>query len=381
MVTFEITDEQRMIQETARDFAARELAPRAKERDQKRIFPTAELRKLAGLGLLGVNVPEEHGGAAAGAVAYALAITELARGCAATVVPVAVTNMVAEVICRFGTEAQKERHVRRITSGGYECAAFALSEPHCGSDAAALRTVAKPVPGGFLLTGTKQWISHGDRAGVIVVWARTSDAPGAKGVSALLVEAGAKGMEVGKHEEKMGIRGSSTVPLVFEDCFVPEDALLGKPGGGFAIAMTALDGGRIGIGSQSVGIGQAALEEGVRYAKERKAFGAPLAQLEAIQFMLADCAMELDAARLLVLRAAHLKEKGRPYSSEASMAKVYASEAVNRICFRVLQIHGGYGYTTDYTIERLTRDARVTTIYEGTSEIQRIVIGRALTRE
>jgi len=381
MVSFELTEEQQLVQQTARDFATRELAPRAAERDRQAIFPAAELRKLAELGLMGINVPAAYGGAEAGVVATSLAVTEIARGCASTAVTVSVSNMVAEIICAFGTEEQKRKHVPRMTSGEYTCSAFALSEPHCGSDAAALRTTAKRVSGGWLLNGSKQWISHGDHSGVIVVWARTNDRPGAKGVSAFLVDKGAAGLIVGKHEEKMGLRGSTTVPLTFEDCLLPEGALIGVEGGGFAVAMTALDGGRIGVASQALGIGQAALDEARRYATERKAFGAPLAALEAIQFMLADCSVELEAARLLTLRAALLKEQKRPFTREASMAKVYTTETANRVCYRALQIHGGYGYTKEYAIERLTRDARVTTIYEGTSEIQRLVIGRDLVKD
>jgi alkylation response protein AidB-like acyl-CoA dehydrogenase len=380
MVNLDLTEEQQLVQQTARDFATRELAPGASERDRQCTFPAAQLRQLAGLGLMGINVPAAYGGAEAGVVAYSLVITELARACASTAVIVSVNNMVAEIICRYGSEAQKQRHLPPMTSGEYEASAFALSEPHCGSDAAALRATAKRVDGGWLLNGTKQWISSGDHAGVTVVWARTNDRPGPKGISTLLVAAGAPGMTVGKHEDKMGMRGSTTVPLIFEDCLVPEDALLGVEGGGFAVAMSALDGGRIGVASQALGIGQAALEEARRYALERQAFGGPLAALGAIQAMIADCATELDAARLLVWRAAWLKEQGKPFTREASMAKLYSSETANRVCYRALQIHGGYGYTKDYAVERLTREARVTTIYEGTSEIQRLVIGRDVTK-
>ncbi len=381
MPTFELSEEQQLIQQMARDFANRELAPVAEKRDAEQIFPLPELAKLAELGLMGVNVPEEYGGAEAGVVAYSLAISELARACPSTTVAVAVTNMVAEVICQYGSEEQREKYVNAITSGEYCSAAFALSEPHSGSDASALKTTAKPTDSGWVLNGTKQWITSGDHAGVIVVWARTSDAPGHKGISTFLVEQGTAGMEVGKHENKMGIRGSTTVPLIFEDCEVPKDAILGHEGQGFPVAMTALDGGRVGIGSQAVGIGQAALDEARKYALERTAFGKPIGALQAIQWMIADSASELEAARLLTLRAAWLKENKRIFTREASMAKVYSSEMANRICYRALQIHGGYGYVKEYPIERLTRDARVTTIYEGTSEIQRLVIARTLLRD
>ena len=381
MATFDLSEEQQLIQQTARDFARRELEPMAHKRDEEQIFPTEELARLAELGLMGVNVPEEYGGAEAGVVAYSLAISELARGCTSTTVAVAVTNMVAEVICQYGSEEQKEKYVPRITGGEYSCAAFALSEPQCGSDASGLKTTARRTDSGWVLNGTKQWITSGDHAGVIVVWARTSDAPGHKGISTFLVEAGTPGMEVGPHENKMGIRGSTTVPLIFEDCELPADAIMGHEGQGFPVAMTALDGGRVGIGSQAVGIGQAALDEARKYALERTAFGKPIGALQAIQWMVADSATELECARLLTLRAAWLKEQQRVFTREASIAKVYGSEMCNRVCYRSLQIHGGYGYVKEYPIERLTRDARVTTIYEGTSEIQRLVIARELLRD
>ena len=381
MVSFELSEEQSLIQQTARDFAERELRPRAAERDRHCTFPEEELLRLARLGLMGINVSSEYGGSEAGVVAYSLAVTELARACPSTAVTVSVNNMVAEVVAGYGREELRRRVLPRMTGGEYCCSAFALSEAHCGSDAAALRTTAKPVSGGYLLNGSKQWISHGDRAGALVVWARTSPQPGPKGVSAFLVEGGAPGLSVGKHEDKMGMRGSSTVPLAFEDCLVPEGALLGKEGEGFKVAMTALDGGRIGVASQALGIGLCALDEARRYSLERQAFGGPLSDLQAIQFMLADCKVELEAARLLTLRAAWLKERKQPFTREASMAKLYSSEAANRVCYRALQVHGGYGYTKEYAVERCARDARVTTIYEGTSEIQRLVIGRDLVKD
>lgn len=384
MIAFEPTEEQRLIQKTARDYAEKTLSPRAAERDHASRFPVEELKELAEMGLLGVNIPSAHGGAEAGPVAYSLAMTELAKACASTTVIVAVTNMVGEVICQFGTEEQKRRWVSQLVSGQATCGAFALSETHCGSDASAMKTTAKRTSSGWVINGAKQWISSGDHAGITVVWARTNDQPGPKGISAFIVEGKAgtyPGMIAGKHEDKMGLRGSSTVPLMFEDCEVPADALLSQEGHGFRIAMTALDGGRIGVGSQALGIGLRALDEATRYARERSAFGKSIGSYQAIQWMIADSATELEAARLLVLRAAFLKEHKRSFTREASMAKVYATETVNRVCYRALQIHGGYGYTKDFPIERLTRDARVTSIYEGTSEIQRLVIGRSLVAE
>jgi alkylation response protein AidB-like acyl-CoA dehydrogenase len=372
----DLTETQALVAKTARDFVEREIKPVAAELDREERFPREILRGLAELGMMGVNISTALGGAEAGVVAYSLAMTEVARGCASTAVTMAVTNMVGEVISRFGTPAQAERHVTRLTSGEYAAGAFALSEPEAGSDPGSMRTVARRVDGGWVLSGQKQWITSGAHAGVMVVWARTGD-PGTKGISCFLVEGGAPGLKVGKPEDKMGIRASNTVPLSFEDVRVSDDALLGELGGGFKIAMMALDGGRIGIASQALGIATAALEAATEYAKERKQFGKAIAEFQAIQWMLADCRAELDTARLLTLRAAFLKESGQPHSREAAMAKLYASEAANRITYRCLQVHGGYGYVKDFPLERHARDARVTTIYEGTSEIQRTVIARA----
>lgn len=376
----DLTAEQTIIQDTARSFAKRELAPMAARRDHEDIFPLGELRALADIGLMGVNVPEAYGGMEAGVVAYSLAITELAKGCAATTVAVAVTNMVAEVICKFGTEAQKRRYVAGLTSGELVTGSFSLSEPQSGSDAAAMRTRAVRGDGGWVLNGTKQWITSGDVSGVNVVWAKTDPEAGARGITCFLVEKGATGFTCGRHEDKMGLRGSSTVSQTLEDCFVSDDRVLGDLGDGFKLAMIALDGGRIGVGSQALGIGLAALEEGRKYALERRAFGKPIAELQGLQWMLADSSTELDAAQLLILRAAWLKESGSPFTLEASMAKVYATEAAFRTCDRMLQIHGGYGYVKEYAVERHLRDCRVTRIYEGTSEIQRLVIARELRR-
>jgi len=373
----ELSDTQQLIVTTARSFADRVIRPVAAELDREERFPTEILQGLADLGLLGVNVPAALGGAEAGVVAYSLAMTEIARACASTAVTMAVTNMVAEVIARFGSEAQRLHHVPRLTSGEHVAGAFALSEPEAGSDPGSMRTTAERVSGGWLLRGQKQWITSGSRAGVMVVWARTGGA-GTRGISTFLVERGTPGLKPGKHEDKLGLRASETVPLTFDDCLIPEDALLGELNQGFRVAMMALDGGRIGIASQAIGIAQAALDEAAAYARERKQFGRPIGDFQAIQWMLADSRTELDAARLLTLRAASLKETARPFTREASMAKLYASEAANRICNRAVQIHGGYGYVRDFAAERHLRDVRATTIYEGTSEIQRIVIARAV---
>jgi alkylation response protein AidB-like acyl-CoA dehydrogenase len=384
---FEPSEEQRLIEQAARQFAAEVLRPKAAERDQKSLFPEAELRKLGELGLLGVNVPEQYGGSQAGVVAYSLALSQVAEADASVSVAMAVTNMVAEVICAFGTEEQKQKYVPRLCSGEAIAGAFALSEPQAGSDASSLKTVAEKVDGGYRLTGSKQWITSGDRAGVMVVWARTDGgSPVDKrnqsaGLSAFIVEGGTPGLTAGRPEHKLGLKGSTTVPLTLDGCFVPDSARLSKEGDGFKIAMVALDGGRIGIASQAVGVGRAALTAALDYSKERKQFDKSLCDFQAIANMLADGGMQLDAARLLALRAAFLKESGLPYSQKAAMAKLYASEAAGRICDMALQVHGGYGYTQEFPVERYLRDVRVSRIYEGTSEIQRVVIARSVLKE
>jgi alkylation response protein AidB-like acyl-CoA dehydrogenase len=376
---FQPSPTQAQVAQTARDFAQRRIRPVAAELDRTSRFPREILQELADLGLMGVNVPAALGGAEAGVVAYSLAMTEIAQACASTAVTMAVTNMVAEVISHFGTPEQREEHVPRLTSGEYAAGAFALSEPEAGSDPGAMRTTATRVPGGYELNGPKQWITSGAYAGIFVVWARTGG-PGTKGISCFLVPGGAPGLKVGKPEDKMGLRASNTAPLLFEGCVVPESALLGELGGGFKIAMMALDGGRIGIASQACGIGMAALASAVEYAKNRQQFGKPIGDFQGVQWHLANSRVELDAARQLALRAAWLKENGRLFSQEAAMAKLYASEASNRACQRAVQVLGGYGYTREFSVERNLRDARVTTIYEGTSEIQRTVIARSLLR-
>ncbi len=374
----EPTEEQRLIQRTTREFAERRLAPGAAARDRDGRFPIEELRELGQLGLLGVNVPEDLGGGAAGVIAYSLALQELARVDASVAVAVSVTNMVAELIAAVGTPAQRAAYVPGLVSGAAVAGAFALSEPQAGSDPAAMRTIATKVDGGWRLSGAKQWITSGDRAGVLVVWAMTDLAAGHKGITAFLVRGGAPGLTVGRLEEKMGLHGSSTAQLLLDGVQVGDDAVLGGVGGGFRLAMMALDGGRIGIASQALGIARGALEAACRYAGEREQFGVTLWKHQAIGNMLADAATWLDAGLLLTLRAASLKEAGQRFSTEAAMAKLYATEKAGAICDIALQVHGGYGYTTDFPVERAYRDVRVTRIYEGTSEIQRLVIARAL---
>jgi acyl-CoA dehydrogenase len=357
------------IRARARGVAEHVLAPRAVERDRHEIFPVEELGELARAGLLGVNVPRALGGAEAGAVGYALAMMEIGRADASVAVAMAVTNMAAELIRTWGTEAQARRWVRPIVDGTHVCAAFALSEPQAGSDPAGMLTTATPDGDGWRLSGTKQWITSGTHAGAFVIWARSDLAAGVRGISAFLVEKGTPGLAVGKCEDKLGLRGSSTVQLHLEDLRVPGDQLLGRPGDGFKIAMTALDGGRIGIGGQAVGIATAALEA-----------AAALPGDDGSAQLLGDMATWRDAARLLVLRAASRKQAGVPFTREASIAKLYASERASRICELALSLAGEAGVVRERGLERLMRDARVTRIYEGTSEIQRIVIAREVFR-
>jgi alkylation response protein AidB-like acyl-CoA dehydrogenase len=369
---------QGLVQKAARDFAERVVMPRAAAIDASSAIPAEVLQGLADLGLMAVNVPPELGGAGAGTVAYALAVQEVARACASTAVAMSVTNMVGEAIAHFGTPAQKARYCPILAQGRHGLGCFALSEPDAGSDPGAMKTTARRDGSDWVLRGSKQWISGGSTAAVYIVWARTGPPEsGARGLSCFLVEGGARGLHVGAPEDKMGLRGSATVPIELADCRVPGGARLADENDGFKVAMMALDGGRIGISAQAVGIARAALEESVRYAKDRRTFGVPIGQHQAIQTKLADMQTLVDAAVLLSLRAAWLKEARRPFTREASMAKLFASEAAVRVCNDAVQIHGGYGFTRDFPAERHLRDARVTTIYEGTSEIQRLVIARS----
>jgi alkylation response protein AidB-like acyl-CoA dehydrogenase len=378
-VDFALSETQEIVRKTAHEFAVRYVAPEAAERDETEQFPSRVMRGLADLGLLAIHVPRDLGGSEAGPIACALAIREIARACASTAVMMSVTNMVGEAIARFGTEAQKRRHCPRLADGTYGVGSFALSEPDVGSDPAGLRTAARRDGGGWVLDGAKQWITGGSDAGIFVVWARTAPKEaGTKGLACFLVEAGTRGLTVGPPADKMGLRASSTVALHFDGCKIPGDALLGEDRGGFKIAMVALDGGRVGIASQAEGIARAALDESVTYAHARTSFGAPIAERQAIKWKLADMRVALDAAHLLTMRAAWLKESAKPFTREASMAKLVATEAAVRVCNDAVQIHGGYGFIRDFAVERHLRDARATTLYEGTSEIQRLVIARSV---
>jgi acyl-CoA dehydrogenase len=375
----ELSDTQQQIRDAARAFAREVIAPRARQTDREERFPADVYRQMGELGLLGVNVPHALGGAEAGVVSYSLAMIEVAAACASTSVGMAVTNMCAELITGYGTDAQRQKYVTALVSGKAVAGAFALSEPHAGSDPGAGYTTAVKKGDRWVLNGTKQWITSGAYAGVIVVWARTSPT-GNKGLSCFIVEGGTTGLTPGRPEDKMGLRGSNTVPLTFENVEVGDDAVLGHVGDGFKLAMIALDGGRIGIASQACGVARAAIEASVKYAKEREAFGQAIGEFQGLRFMLADMQTQLQAAELLTWRAASLKEAGVPFTREASMAKLFASEMSNRVCDKAVQVHGGYGYIDEFPVERYLRDARVQTIYEGTSEIQRVVIAREILK-
>jgi len=382
-VLFQVNDEQHLIQDMARQFAQDQLAPNAAalDRGEGREAFFANLKQLAELGFMGINVDAHYGGAGVGCVAFSLAITEIAKACAATAVTVSVTNMVAEVIQAVASDEQKQRYLPRICSGEYPAAGFCLTEPGAGSDPSLMQTRAVRDGDSWILNGAKAYITSGEFAGVFVVWAVTDkEAPRGKGISCFLVEANTPGLVVGPAEHKMGQTGSSTNPVYFEDCRVPADALMGTLNRGYQVALGELAGGRIGIGSLALGVGLAATEYATQYALEREQFGQKIAQFQAIQWQLVDASTELEASRLLVLQAAALKEQGEDFAVKASMAKLYASEAANRACYVAQQVLGGHGYNAEYPVERLARDARITSIYEGTSEIQRMIIARDLLR-
>jgi butyryl-CoA dehydrogenase len=377
---FELTDEQELIREAVREFAEAEVAPIAAELDRDHRFPHELLPKMADLNLMGMPYPEKLGGAGADYLSYVIAVEELSRACASTAVILSAHSSLATwPVYHFGTPEQHEKYLRDMASGR-RLGAFALTEPGAGTDAAAGTATAVRKDGEYVLNGSKIFITNAPHAEIYVVFAKTDPDAGTRGISAFIVEKDTPGFTVGEAEHKLGIRGSSTPPLYFADCHIPEDNLLGAEGQGFKIAMQTLDGGRIGIAAQALGIGQAALDASVGYAKERVQFGKPIATLQAIQWMIADMATEIDAARLLVYRAASNIDNGRPYSTEGAMAKLFASETATRVAGKAIQIHGGYGYTESYPVERNYRDAKITEIYEGTSEVQRMVIARSYLR-
>ena len=379
-MTFALTETQTMIRDTARSFAEEQLAPGAIERDEHSIFPAEQVRALGELGFMGMMVPEEWGGAGLDTVSYALAEAEVSRVDASCGVIMSVNNsLVCYGLNEFGTPEQKERFLKDLASGK-KLGAFALSEPEAGSDASNLHTVAQKDGDHYILNGTKNWTTNGSTADHVLVMAATDRSKGPKGISTFIVPKGTPGFTVAKKEKKLGIRASDTVSLSFTDCRIPAANRVGDEGMGFRFAMKTLDGGRIGIAAQALGIAQASLDASISYAKERKAFGRPIAELQGIQFKIAEMATQVEAARHLVLKAAWLKDSGETYGTAAAMAKLYASRVAVDSALEAIQIHGGYGYVQEYRVERYLRDAKVTEIYEGTSEIQRIVIARALLR-
>ena len=376
MVDFEFTDEQAMIRNAARDFADKELAAGAAERDEKEQFPSEQIKKMAELGFMGMMVPEEAGGAGMDTVSYVLALEEISRADASAGVIMSVNNsLVCWGLERFGNDEQKNKYLKPLASGK-KLGAFCLSEPEAGSDAVNQRTTAVRDGDIYILNGTKNFITNGANADVLLVMATTDKTKGAKGVSAFIVEKSLPGVIVSKKEHKLGIRSSDTAQITFQDCRVPKENVIKEEGFGFKFAMMTLDGGRIGIASQAIGIARAALDASLKYVKERKAFDQYLREFQAIQFKLAEMHTNIEAAHLLTLSAALKKDRGEKFTKEAAMAKLFASKVAVDCALEAIQIHGGYGYLKDFPVERYLRDAKITEIYEGTSEIQRIVIAR-----
>lgn len=384
-MNFNLSEEQAFIQQTAQAFAEKELKSNAAKLDAgdaqaKKTF-LDNLSALAELGFMGLNVDAEYAGTEAGSLAFSLAITELAKGCASTAVTVSVTNMVAEVIQAVASDEQKKNYLPKICSGEYLAAGFCLTESGAGSDPSGMKTTARRDGDYWLLNGSKAYITSAEYAGVFVVWAVTdSEAPRGKGISCFLVERETAGLSLGPAEEKMGQKGSATNPVYFDDCRIPASALMGVENRGYQIALGELAGGRIGIGSLALGVGLAAIDYAKDYAKERQQFSQPIANFQGLQWMLVDAHTELQAARLLLMQAAATKEIGGDYGEQASMAKLFATEAANRACYTGLQVLGGNGYNREYPLERLARDVRITTIYEGTSEIQRLIIAKNILK-
>ena len=377
---FKPTEEHQLIRQSVREFCDKYVSPIAEEVDRYQRYPEEVIKKIAEQDLMGIYFPAEYGGAGADVMSYAIVLEELARACASTCVVVGAHTSLAEYpIYKFGTEEQKKKYLPPMCKGEM-IGAFALTEPGAGTDASAMQTLAVLDGNEYVLNGSKIFITNAPVAGVIIVFAMTDKSKGTKGISAFIVPAGSPGLVIGKHLEKMGIRGSLTSEVLLKDCRIPKENLLGAEGQGFRIAMMTLDGGRIGIASQALGIAQAALDESIRYSKERVQFGKPIGSFQAIQWMIANMAMEVDAARLLVYRAAWCYQQGLPYSTEAAMAKLFASEMAVRQTERAVQLHGGIGYIKGTKVERLYRDAKITEIYEGTSEVMRMVIAGGVLR-
>ncbi len=378
---FDLSEEQKMLQTTLRDFAASEIEPIASQIDKSGEYPEAAVKKMAGLGLFGLTIPEKYGGSGRGKLDLCLAIEELARASAAIDNYLRVSLSLAIVpIIEYGTEAQKEKYLPPHARGE-KMACFALTEAGAGSDPSGIQTTAARRKDGYVINGNKLFISLGDKAEIVVVFATVDKSLSQRGITAFVVDKDTPGLSVGKHEDKMGLHGLVSCELIFQDCFVPAENRLGEEGQGLKIALDALDVSRVTVGAEAVGISRAAFEAALQYAKERRQFGQPIADFQAIQWMLADMATRIDAARLLTYRAARLCDRGLPFVKEAAMAKLFASEMAGFVTNKALQIHGGYGYSRDYPLERYFRDARITEIYEGTSEIMRLTIARSLLRE
>jgi butyryl-CoA dehydrogenase len=380
-MNFKLTEDQAAVLQTARDFATNEVLPKAAEIDREHRHPTELVKRMAELGFLGIAVPDQYGGAGLDNVSYAIAMEEVSRACASTGVIMSVNNsLVCDPIYRFGTDAQKQEWLTPLASGKL-LGCFALSEPEAGSDAAAQKTVAeKQADGTWVINGTKNWITNGPVADVCVLFTMNDKALGHKGITAFILPMKTKGVRTGPPDDKLGIRGSKSSQIYLDEVRLPADAVLGEVGGGFRVAMSTLDGGRIGIAAQALGIARAALEDALAYAQQRRTMGKPIIQHQAISFKLADMATEVDAARLLVHRAAWLKDNKLPYGKEAAMAKLFASDIANKAAREAIQIFGGNGYVTEFPVERHFRDAKITEIYEGTSEIQRLVISGYLAK-
>jgi alkylation response protein AidB-like acyl-CoA dehydrogenase len=378
-VDFDLTDEQRLIQETARTFTDREIVPRARENDRRERFDTELVAKLAEQGYLGPIVPREYGGAGLDYITYGLIVEEIGRGCSSmrTVVSVQ-TSLVCSAILRWGTEEQKQELLPKLCAGEW-LGCFGLTEPDTGSDAANQRTRAKKTDGGWVINGSKMWISMGNHARLALIFAQTDPSLGHRGLACFLVDTDQPGFQPQEIHHKLGLRGSDTAAISLDDVEVPDERMLGQVGDGFKVAMSALDSGRYSVAAGCVGICQASLDASVRYAKERVQFGRPIAAFQLVQEMLADMALRTEAARMLVWRAGHLKDTGRPSTTETSYAKLFATESAVHCANTAIQVHGGSGYVDDYPVERYFRDVRVTTLYEGTSQIQKLIIGRALT--
>jgi len=378
---FKLTSEQLMIQNMVREFSRKVIAATASERDKTKEFPAENFRQMGELGLMGMMIPEEYGGEEADAVSYVLALSEIAYSCASTSVVMSVQNsIVCETFYKFGTEEQKQEFLVPLASGEI-IGAFALTEPDAGSDPVSQETTAVRDGDHYILNGTKRFITSGENSKVALVTAKTDESKGHKGISCFVIPKGTPGLIVGHLEDKMGLRASDTTDLILENCKIPVANILGKEGDGFKIAMSGLDSGRIGIAAQSYGVAMAAFDAAIKYVKNRKQFGAAVSKHQAIRFQIADMATKIEAAKQLIFSAASLKDRKKPYTKEASIAKLFASEMVNEVTARAIQMHGGYGFTKDYDVERFYRDARVFTIYEGTSEIQRIVISNQILKD